>query len=192
MNKLNIAFVGLALLAAPVLVTLGQLSIEPPPPAPATSTAPAAAPATAPAATLPTAENVLEGLLHSRPTVAPVTVKPSTAPALPGIEAVAPGESKTKLMRERDTIERRVGHLVKDEKTGNWVFSFDGDGPDMNDPPLAIIPSLMLEAMEKLSENGTKPVKFRISGEVTQYKGHNYLIVRYAQVIKDLNTGIGG
>ena len=191
MIKLSTAVLGLALFASPVLIALGQITILPP----ATTSAPATrrAPATATApATLPTAENVLEELLHSKPTVAPVAAHPSTEPALPALDSPAPGEPKAKLMRERDTFERRIGRLNKDEKSGNWVFSFDADGQDMKDPPLIIVPSLMLEAMEKLSEGGNKPVKFRISGEVTQYKSRNYLIIRYAQVVKDLNQGLGG
>ena len=47
-------------------------------------------------------------------------------------------------------------------------------------------------AMQKASANGTQPTKFRVSGEVTEYEGKNYLYVKDQRIVQDLNQGIGG
>ena len=94
--------------------------------------------------------------------------------------------------REEDTVEERAGRLVRDAKTGAEVIAFDSDGREMRDPPMGIIPCKALEVMENATDGGIKPVKFRLSGEVTQYRGKNYLYVRAFQVVKDLGQGIGG
>ncbi len=191
---IKMLLLGMVIAVAPVLVAVGQISIEPPPETkpeskPATEVAPATKSS---ASTLPTAENVLENLLHDKPAVSAVAPRTTTGPMVPALVATAAGEPKSKLMRERDTVEKRIGRLVKDDATSNWVFVFDADGRDMYDAPLTIVPSMMLEAMEGLSEKGTKPVKFKVSGEVTQYRGKNFLVIRYAQVVKDLSQGLGG
>ena len=81
----------------------------------------------------------------------------------------------------------RVGRLVKDDKTGQWMFAFEADGKDMRDPPMGLVPCRYLEAMERLSDDGKKPVKFRVSGEVTEYHDKNFLYVQFMQVVRDLN-----
>ncbi len=192
------SLLGLTLLVSPVLVSLAQITIEPPP---STATAPASAPATAAAptvsapapATLPTAENVLENLLHSKPAATPINPAPAaSATAIPPLEAVAPNEPKVTRLREGTFIWNRVGRLVKDEKSETWIFTFDADGKDMSDPPMAILPSRMLMAMEEASDKGAKPIKFKISGEVTEYRGKNFLLIKFMQSVKDLNKGLGG
>jgi hypothetical protein len=193
----NTLLAGLGLLMAPLLIAVGQITIEPPPvveTAPASTSATAATePTQTGASTLPTAENVLESLLHKKPALTPVAPSvTATGSVVPALTSAVPGDPKGKVMRERDMVEKRVGRLVKDEKTSNWVFVFEADGQEMADAPLTILPSSLLEAMEKLSDKGTRPVKFRISGEVTQYRGQNFLLVRYAQIVKDLNQGLGG
>jgi hypothetical protein len=94
--------------------------------------------------------------------------------------------------READTVEGRAGRLVRDVKSGEELIAFDSDGREMHDPPMGVIPCKALEVMEDATDGGIKPVKFRLSGEVTQYRGKNYLYVRAFQVVKDLGQGLGG
>jgi hypothetical protein len=61
----------------------------------------------------------------------------------------------------------------------------------MADPPMPLLPSHLLMSMEDASDKGTRPVKFKISGEVTEYRGKNFLYVRYMQAVRDFNSGIG-
>ncbi len=152
------------------------------------------APATQPqAATAPaTPDRLLENLLHHTP-AAPETPTVSgpavpSAPA-PGIEA-APNAPVVSRIRDGQYITRRTGRLVKDEKTGQWLFVFDADGKDMKDPPMVILPNLYLQSMEQMTEKGTKPIRFNISGEVTEYQGKNFLLIHFVKTERDYNQGL--
>jgi hypothetical protein len=192
------AVLGLATVAA-----WGQMSIEPPAPA-ATEPSPAPAalppvavpPTTEPASTQPSAQNVLEGLLKDKPTstvpdVAPTGLSASRT-AQPPVTESAPTTPKTNRVREGEFIWNRVGRLEKDEKTGSWFFAFEADGQNMQDPPMTLIPSRLLGAMEGASTEGTQPTRFKVSGEVTEYNGKNYLWVQHMEILRELNKGIGG
>jgi hypothetical protein len=196
--------VAAALLAGPSLIALAQVSISPPAPGPATTQAAPAAPhvapttraaASAPADTLPSAQSVLQGLINNPEAIAPPPPPPSPAatnPALtPTMEAVAPNTPSTNRLHEGQIIQDRVGRLVPDEKTGTYIIEFDADGKGMADPPMGLLPSRMLASMEDASAKGTKPVKFKVTGEVTEYRGKNYLLVMSMQAIADYNQGIG-
>jgi hypothetical protein len=191
-------WVGAMLMVAPGLVALAQFS---PPPEPATAPETARPPsATMPsttrgASTLPSPQSVLESLINDRPpTVATPAPSPAaTNPAVrPTVEATAPNEPMVKRIREGQHIWTRTGRLVRDDRSGTFVFAFDADGKGMADPPMALLPSHLLMSMEDASEKGNRPVKFRVSGEVTEYRGKNYLYVRSMQVVRDYNSGIGG
>lgn len=117
----------------------------------------------------------------------------ATAPALAQqVEPAAPDVPVGTRLREEDTVEGHVGRLVRDTKTGLEVIVFDADGREMTDPPMGVIPCKSLQVMEDATDGGNKPLKFRISGEVTQYRDRNYLYIRAFQVIKDLGQGLGG
>ncbi len=182
----------------------GQMSIEPPTPAttqPSTPAAPVAAPpsapaTTAPASTMPSAQKVLEGLLKDKPTATvpdaaptPITANRTAQPLVP---EAAPNTPKTARVREGEFVWNRVGRLEKDEKTGSWFFAFEADGQNMQDPPMILIPSRLLATMESASVSGTLPTRFKVSGEVTEYSGKNYLWVQHMEILRDLNKGIGG
>jgi hypothetical protein len=208
MAKSTRLLMGALLVAAPGLVALAQVSpprgggeFSPPlaPPAPATAPATprppsATVPTTDKASALPTPQSVLENLINDRPPAATTAPNPAaTNPALhPAVEATAPNEPKATRMREGQWIWKRTGHLVKDDKTGTFLFAFDADGKGMADPPMALVPSHLLMSMEDASEKGTRPVRFRVSGEVTEYRGKNYLLIRDMQAVRDFNSGIGG
>ena len=190
------------LLGVCTAATLGQMSIDAPaptaPPAPATQPIAAEAPAPAPAAA-PSAANVLEGLLkdksdtaNSGNTSVPMPTGGVDATANPALPNVAPAGTKTNRIREGEFIGNRTGRLGKDEKTGNWYFTFESDGKDMRDPPMQLIPSKFLMAMEAASAEGTQPMRFKVDGQVTEYQGKNFLWVQHMEILKDLNKGIGG
>jgi hypothetical protein len=198
MTKLSRCFVGALLVVGPGLVALAQVApppetVTPAAPSPAaTRTAPAT---TTPASTLPSAQSVLENLLNERP-AAPVAGTATTTPAnpalTPAVEASAPNEPKVNRIPEGRMLWNRIGRLSKDDKTGTFVFTFDADGQKMADPPIAVLPSHLLMSMEEASDKGTKPVKFKITGEVTEYRGKNFLYIKNMQAVRDMNQGIGG
>ena len=43
---------------------------------------------------------------------------------------------------------------------------------------------------EDVSDNGAKAIKFRVSGEITQYRGKNYLYLRSVTIIPDMGQGL--
>lgn len=197
-------WIGALLVAGPGLVALAQFSPPPSTPAPATAPETARPPsATMPstthgASTLPSPQSVLESLINDRPADVATPATPSTGPATtstalrPAVEATAPNEPKAHRLREGQRIWSRTGRLVRDDKTGTFLFAFDSDGKGMADPPIALLPSQWLMSMEDASDKGLRPVKFKISGEVTEYRGKNYLYVQAMQVVRDFNSGIGG
>ena len=89
-------------------------------------------------------------------------------------------------------MSNKTGRLVKDEKTGAWIFSFESDGKNMKDPPMTLIPSRLLKVMEDSSGGGTQPMRFKVSGLVTEYGQKNYLWVQRLEILRELNKGIGG
>lgn len=193
----------IALLTLPTLAAVAQISIEPPTSPTGGSTAtpvhdtPTPSPTTAPSTTLPTAQSIMDQLKMDQLGASSVPVQgvvktDGTTVATPQIDAVAPNAPLNRIVREGRYIWKRRGRLVRDDKTDSWLFAFDSDGQQMSDPPMGLIPSHLLELMETASENGTKSIKFDVSGEVTTYHKKNYLYVREALVPKDLNKGIGG
>jgi hypothetical protein len=104
--------------------------------------------------------------------------------AAPNVPAAAP-------LGEGSVISNRVGRLVRDPKTGAKLIAFDADGKRMGDPPMGVVPSKCLTILEDATEDGNKPMKFSVSGEVTTYRGKNYLYLKAVRVVPDLRQGIG-
>ncbi len=187
---------------------MGQMSIEPPTSAPSSASSPPptantpaaeSVPTTSPeGSSTPSAQNVLEGLLKDKgaggtETAIPVAGSGGTGRTVESpMTEVAPNAPKSTRVREGEFVWNRTGRLMKDEKSGDWVFEFDSDGTNMKDPPMELLPSRLLAAMEDSSAGGTQRTRFKVSGEVTEYRGKNYLWVQHMEILRDLNKGIGG
>jgi hypothetical protein len=91
---------------------------------------------------------------------------------------------------EETLIINRTGRLVRDTKTGMELFVLDGDGKQMADPPMGVIPCKLLALMEDATDYGAKSQKFHISGEVTLYRGRNFLYLKAMSAVIDLHQGI--
>ena len=157
-----------------------------PKPTPATAPAPAAStPASAPAsdggATSDDVARQLLGEVLGRPVVAPsaplgrVAVTPSVAPTA---QPLPPGPGRM--------VVNRLGRLLP--KNGPWrLLAFEADNT-LREPPMQLLPNQHLRRMETLSGNGTaRGVVFHVSGEIHQYRGSQYLLVRSVIVRRDLN-----
>lgn len=120
------------------------------------------------------------------PPARPVAVAnaPLAVPAAPNVPVAAP-------LPQGNVISLRIARLVKDAKTGAELIAFDADGKLMADPPMGVISCKYLAVMEDTTEYGAKPGKFYVSGEVTTYRGKNYLYLKFVKVVADLNKGIG-
>jgi hypothetical protein len=117
------------------------------------------------------------------------TPVPATAPAPPPVQA-APAAPNVDHHPEGTLIISRTGRLVRDGKTGAQLIVLDSDGKHMDDPPMGVVPCKMLAVMEDATQNGAKSMKFKISGEVTLYRGRNYLYLKAITAVIDLHQGI--
>ena len=107
------------------------------------------------------------------------------------VDVVAPNTPVTVIIPETSIITSRTVSFVRDVKTGLELVSFYADGKQMYDPPMGLIPCKSLAVLEDLSSMGDKPIKFTVSGEVTQYRGKNFLYVKTVWEVADRNQGIG-
>ena len=185
---------GAALIVSPSVISLAQLNVSPPAATPATEPSETASPPAARATTVPSAKSVLEGLINDRvaaPAAEPVTpvVNPDMA-LTPAVTANAPNAPVAVRRLEKEALQG-VGRLIKDEKNNAIVFVFDSDGAAMTDPPINLLPNLLLESMEQINAKSPRGAKFKIVGEITEYNGKNFLLLRKVSEIRDLNQGIG-
>ena len=99
--------------------------------------------------------------------------------------AVLPGAPQVAVMREGTFLPERVGRLTRSPDGSQAEFTFDSDGRALRDPPLVILPSLKLMAMENAVAGSSRDLKFRISGTITEYRGRNYILLEKVVVIPD-------
>ncbi len=81
-----------------------------------------------------------------------------------------------KLFPDGYRIVDRPGRLTREGDY--YTFSFESRGQGTPELPIRLLPNRLLEDMEIVSEGGTKPVVYLISGELTEYHGVNYLLIQ--------------
>ena len=68
------------------------------------------------------------------------------------------------------------------------MFDFGDNNPNEHpDPPMRLLPNQMLERMVRESQGATITVEFIVSGEVTDFMGRNYLMLR--KLLRRRNLG---
>ena len=132
------------------------------------------------------AEETLRQMLESSPqTAQPLRPAPDQTPqtdATSGQGAVAPEAPAVPLMREGTLLLDRIGRLTR-TRDGLLEFTLEADGSALSDPPLILLPNRRLSQLEDAVRISQRDVKVRVSGEVTEYRGRNYLLLqRWAQV----------
>jgi hypothetical protein len=109
------------------------------------------------------------------PTTAPVIdLTPGNVPTVSAADAVD-------AVREGTHFVARTGHLAHTSDGQQAVFVFDNDGATTKSPPMLVLPNLNLLSMENVATATGHASNFRISGTVTEYKGHNYILIDNAQ-----------
>ena len=62
-------------------------------------------------------------------------------------------------------------------------LTLDSDGRNMADPPLVLLPSRTVMQLEDQVRGSYRDLKVRVSSEVLEYRGRNYLLLhRWSQV----------
>jgi len=136
------------------------------------------------------AEEMLDQLLRSTDET-PKPVSPTTkaqgggVDVTSGVNAVAPGAPLVTVMREGTDIVNRTGRLTRSADGQGWEFTFESDGRAMLDPPVIILPNLHLMKMESAVAGNSRDLRFRVTGEVTEYRGRNYVLLRKSIPVSD-------
>jgi len=156
-----------------------------PAPPPVAATQPASAPAAATTrpsgATADDVAGALLGEIMGRPVVAPrhpvVPVAPAPSVVRAG-EPLPPGPGRM--------VIGRLGRLAP--AAGRWrLLAFEADNT-LREPPVNVLPNEHLRRMELLSQAARRrQVVFNISGEIHQYRGRRFLLVRNAIVRRDMD-----
>lgn len=122
---------------------------------------------------------VLEAMRQLTPQM-PVVVGPQATGQVPSGRFSAPAP-----LMEGVSLAARSGRLVR---TGDgWAFTFDTDRPEEAEAPLRVMPSLSLEFMTRARPGDASGLRFMVSGEITEFEGQNYLLIRAAT--RPLETG---
>lgn len=103
--------------------------------------------------------------------------------------SVGPNEDLEPLLPEGAYLVDRTGRLVKRGQW--WTFVHEDRGEVVRSRPMRILPSQLLETMEYASSEGTGDTVFVVSGEVTEFHGVNYLLLRKVLIQRDLGN-LGG
>lgn len=89
-----------------------------------------------------------------------------------------------RLLREDTAITARRGKLARDS-AGGWLFIFDADASGLADPPVKLLPCLLLEKLEEHARMQGHNSPLLLSGAVYLYQGRNYLLPTVFRVAHD-------
>lgn len=117
--------------------------------------------------------------------VAQTSTGPTPQPIRPGLPGTAREElcidRSPPLVREGAFVSAARGVLARG-KSGRWYVVFDRDARGRQMPPMVILPSQHLAAMERIAarfeseENERSRTRILITGQVFAYQGQNYLL----------------
>ena len=107
----------------------------------------------------------------------PRTRNPGTAPRPTAERSPATGLVKVsaKVMREGTSITNRRGKISRDG-SGAWLFIFDADASGQSDPPVKLLPCLLLERIEDHARKQGNNAPALLNGVTYVYGGQNYLL----------------
>ncbi len=86
---------------------------------------------------------------------------------------------------EGEMVVDRVGRVLYDNVESCWLFTFDADNQSMAEPPVLLHPCQLLEVMASAEMRMSYAPRFRISGQITKYKGQNYMLLRKILFVVD-------
>lgn len=137
------------------------------------------------AATRP--DDIIAEMLKDRPG------EPVQAPPSPRIAAakpqpsVAPSRYEDPLPVGRGSmVVDRLAYIVPQGQRDWWEIRFLSDNT-LREPPMRLLPSKMLERAQRLGVSKNRSaVLLRVSGQMTEYQGKSYLLLRKVLVERDM------
>lgn len=106
----------------------------------------------------------------------------------PAVVGVAPGDKQPKLRREGEFVIARRGRIIRSPDAQFFMFVFEADAPDSQEPPMMILPCSLLESIESIIQQRGDEVVFILSGQITLYRGANYILPTMMKVAVDTNN----
>jgi len=160
-----------------------EVPLEGPAPPAGEQTSPPEAQEPAAPADEPRAEDIIKQLLESKPRRA--VPLPQNLPVVPPEDAPSEGAEgrQGQAWPEETMIVDRPGRVVPSEKW--WTFAFEDKGRQAGRRPIRVLPNRMLENAIALTGDQSMGVVLLVSGEVTEYRGTNYLLLRKVLVQRD-------
>src|SRR2546421_2771517 len=116
----------------------------------------------------------------------PIPDEPVPVDATSGGGAVLPRATTQPLAREGTMLLDRVGRLTRGADGRTFEFTLDSDGRSLSDPPLVLLPNRRLSDLEDVFNNSYRDIKLRVSGEITEYRGRNYLLLQRWAAVPDV------
>jgi len=133
----------------------------------------------------PSASAEVEAMIHELETGGPAApiIRPTTTP-LPNVNKKttntqnqsATSTPETEPLREGIFINNRLVRMIRSPLNGAWSITFNSDASTLQDPPLIILPCLLLQQMEKRAEQSGDRFQIKISGMVYLYHQGKYIL----------------
>ncbi len=134
----------------------------------------------------PTPEEVIQQLMQSEPDRVLVLPEVRTTSAPVGDKTESAGGEQIG-WPEGTLLVDQVGRVVPGGE-GWWLLAWEDRGENAGRKPVRLLPNRLLETAVALSGGGTRGVVFVLSGEVEEYKGVNYLLLRKVLIRRDLGN----
>jgi hypothetical protein len=119
---------------------------------------------------------MLNEMLHPATNPSTPTTRPQPSAALQP-EGAARHAAASNLLREGSDVIARTGHLRKATDGPYPQFVFDQKANEAKLEMMYVLPNLQLMSMEDAASATKAELSFTISGMVTEYKGHNYILL---------------
>ncbi|MBN1488709.1 MAG: hypothetical protein JXA69_02230 [Phycisphaerae bacterium] len=155
---------------------------KPSDPAPVTAGQPDATPDDTTSGQPPTPEEIIEQLMQDAPRRV-LDTSVSTAP----VDLPAPSDDESgPVFREGTIVREFPARLVRVAPW--WMLIREARGGQPASKPYRVLPNRLLEVIVSASAGGTHSMVFLVSGELTEYRGVNYLLIRKVLIRRDLGN----
>jgi len=131
---------------------------------------------------VPTAEEIINQLMKNAPSnMLRSQNPPASRPALTN-----KGDMIRPVQPEGTLVPEIPGRLVRGGDS--WTFIRESKGDKAGSESYSLMPNRLLEVMVSASQGGNQSVVFLVSGELTEYRGQNYMLVRKVLIRRDMGN----
>lgn len=80
-------------------------------------------------------------------------------------------------LKEDSILANRTGFIIQ-QKNGDIIFVLDGLGRNVSKVSFALLPCHILQRAQEKQDRQLEPMRLKVAGVVTNYKGKNYLLLQ--------------